>query len=304
MNALLALVLTCAPDAGHWYDHCRLVADNYLLDAGVVDAGPVIECDFPVYAHRFGATKDTHHDVFTYDNGHPVPQFLSLRSENGTPHSGTMPGQVLELHGYESDENPGSPLRSGVEIYCLGRNYSSAGHNSNSCVGIGSEPSSNKVGYFTPNGDFYGRDLLLTTDNNELHVQARSAYGAGGTARLQLKGQTPAGSSGPDVYVTPTSQRTAGEILSVLNWGSSGFHVSYQGGAQVGLVPTNQLPSCASNVGRILYDTTKNCLVACNGTSWACLQRTGEGWWYSLGVLSALGATAGAFVFVRRKEGS
>lgn len=269
MLALLAALLTQAPADGGWPGVCRVTADPYFPDAG-----NVLLCDLPIYAHRFGATLDTHLLGITYDNGHPIPQYLSLESENGTPHSGTMPGRVLELHGYEEDTDAGHPWRSGVEIYCLGRGYRPA-TNGNSCVGIGSTPSSAKVFYFTNRGDFFseGGTFTLNSDDNEKRLVAISSLGPAATARLQLKGQCQPG-TGPCVYVTPSAALASGNVFGVLNYGqSTGFYVTASGAAKLGRLPTWALPACTVEAsGDLLNDTTRDCTAVCRGGAWKCLQ--------------------------------
>jgi hypothetical protein len=266
----LLVILLAQLDAGTLAEHCQVRADTYFPDAGV---GLVVWCDVPIYGHRFGATLDTHKALQFDEPGHAIPQFLSLESENGTPHSGVMPGRVLEIHGYESDEQPGHPWRSAVEIYCLGRGYTGAGHNKNTCVGIGATPSSAKIAYFTTGGDFVsetGGNFVLNSDDNEKRIVASSALGPASTARLQLKGFDPG--NGPAVYVTSAAVDPVGPTFSVLNFGNStGFHVGPKAEVTLGKIATNALPGCAESEGAIAYDSARKCFAGCDGTAWRCL---------------------------------
>lgn len=274
MLALLSMLLAQQFDGGNWVDHCGLAADPHI------DGGTVVQCDRPIYAPRYAATEDQRaagHTIHTWANGVTLtmPAFLVANSQNGMPSIGTMPGKVNEMYGFTEYGDAGVYQRSGFEMYCLAPDGDGWARNGNSCVGIGRGPSSNKVAWWATDGDYFAEadSITLITDHNEARVEARSAYGVNGTARLQLKGQVGTG-EGPAVYPVAEKQIPANQPVFYMGnyYGSTGYYLMGDGTIRTGNLEQQYLPACTTALeGTEVYNLTQHCKSLCNGTAWKCL---------------------------------
>ena len=235
-----------------------------LLVQAPVDGG--------VEAPQFVGTGNFHAPPGVYVDGGPSSGsvrgvFECTGVENGGPCVKST-NSILEMYGaYPTHlNNDGNMLVCNIELYAIPPRQSG-------CVmGIGNTVSANKIWTIDERGNVRQRDLYISTEDNEARIHGVSAYGSGGTARLSVRGQVPASTGGPSVYVHNAVTQTAGDTFSVLNgYQSTGVHVSYQGVVGLGKVYTQYLPPCNSNYkGRTAYDATKDCFVGCTGTAWKC----------------------------------